>query len=78
MKIKKKRKNGNNNRKKFEWWSDNSIEWISVIMNLIALLRLESSNICITIRLERLNRFKKRKKKKRGNNREKVKQLIRN
>lgn len=47
-------------------------------MNLIALLRLESSNICITIRLERLNRFKKRKKKKRGNNREKVKQLIRN
>lgn len=46
-------------------------------MNLIALLRLESSNICITIRLERLNRFKKRKKK-RGNNREKVKQLIRN
>lgn len=33
-------------------------------MNLIALLRLESSNICITIRLERLNRFKKRKKKK--------------
>lgn len=32
-------------------------------MNLIALLRLESSNICITIRLERLNRFKKRKKK---------------
>lgn len=77
MKIKKKRKNGNNNRKKFEWWSDNSIEWISVIMNLIALLRLESSNICITIRLERLNRFKKRKKK-RGNNREKVKQLIRN
>lgn len=32
-------------------------------MNLIALLRLESSNICITIRLERLNRFKKGKKK---------------
>lgn len=52
------------------------IEWISVIMNLIILLRLESSNICITIRLERLNRFKKRRK------REEIiierKQLIRN
>lgn len=52
------------------------MEWISVIMNLIILLRLESSNICITIRLERLNRFKKRRK------REEIiierKQLIRN
>lgn len=52
------------------------MEWISVIMNLIILLRLESSNICITIRLERLNRLKKRRK------REEIiierKQLIRN